>query len=299
MLQTDNTQKTLAWILNASADYLKKRKIASPNIAAEYLAARLLHCHRLDLQLKLKDVLSEKTVEAMRRGVMRVGTGEPIQYVIGQWDFRGLTLKTDKRALIPRPETEELVQLFLSDEIVKNSTSPRVLDYGTGTGCIALSIAKERPDAKIIAVDISEDAISLAKENLIELGLSGNINFFNISQIDISDILEPGTIDVIVSNPPYIPTEACSKLDRTVKDFEPHEALDGGPDGMSVIRSIIEEAVMLLNSGGMLFLEISAENNQAPKLVEFLSEIGFDKPAVHKDSCNMERFVSARLADGL
>ena len=280
-----------------SAAYLKSRKIANSRIVAELLAARLLGCRRLDIPLKANCVLPENSIAAMRRGVTRSGTGEPIQYIIAQWDFRGITLKTDKRALIPRPETEELVQLFLDN--CKDNDSPRVLDFGTGTGCIAISVAKEKPKAKIMAVDISEDALNLARENASSLGVADRISFVNLSDVDLSDVLEPGTIDIIISNPPYIPTATYETLDRSVKDFEPREALDGGQDGMDVIRSIIEEAAMLLDSDGRIFLEISAENNQAPKITQFLSEVGFEDATVHKDALTKERFISARLASGL
>lgn len=294
-----DTQKTLGWILDASAAFLQKRGTESPRLATEHLAARLLQCRRLELQLKLGNPLPDKLIEAMRRGVMRVGAGEPIQYVIGQWDFRGLTLKTDKRALVPRPETEQLVQLLLDCESLRAVKQPRIIDYGTGTGCIALSVAAERPAARVIGLDISDEALELAKENADALKLSDRVSFINPETVDLADVLEPGSIDAVISNPPYIPTGSYYRLADTVKNFEPRRALDGGPDGMAITRHIIEECTMLLASGGCLFLEISAEDDQAHALGRYLSEVGFDNIQAHRDMNGKERFLSGALAEGV
>lgn len=294
-----DTQKTLGWILDASAAFLKKRGVESPRLAAEHLAARLLRCPRLELQIKLGSVLPDKLIEAMRRGIVRVGEGEPLQYVIGQWDFRGLTLKTDKRALVPRPETEQLVQLLLDRESLRAVKNPRIIDYGTGTGCIALSIAVALPSAHVIGLDISDEALGLAGENAEALKLSDRVTFINPETVDLADVLDPGSIDAVISNPPYIPTDAYNRLAGTVKNFEPRNALDGGPDGMAVTRHIIEECTMLLASGGCLFLELSAEDNQAAPLGRYLSELGFDDIQIHRDMNGKERFLSGALAEGV
>lgn len=294
-----DSQKTLGWILEASTAFLDKRGIESSRLAVEHLAARLLRCPRLELPLTYGKILPEKLIEAMRRGITRVGTGEPLQYVLGQWDFRSLTLKTDKRALVPRPETEELVQLLLDCVPLRAVKAPRILDYGTGSGCIALSIAVERPDARVIGVDISEDALSLARENAEMLKLADRVTFLNPETVDLADVLDPGSIDAIISNPPYIPTDSYNKLADTVKNFEPASALDGGPDGMVVTRQVIEEATMLLASGGFLFIELSAEDNQARVLGRYLSEVGFDNIQTHRDAFGKERFLSGSLAEGL
>lgn len=289
----------LGAVLQSSADFLEKRNVESPRIAAELLAARLLRCKRLDLPAKLDSTLPEKLIDAMRRGVVRVGKGEPVQYVIGQWDFRGITLKTDKRALVPRPETEELVQLLLNCKKLRAIESPRILDYGTGTGCIALSIAHEFPRAKVVGIDTSAEALELAAENAAELGLTDRVSFLNCSEVDLADVFEGGAIHALISNPPYIPTAACNRLPSNVREHEPMQALDGGPDGMDVIRAILDESVMLLASGGSVYFEISAEDNQAGAVARYMSNLGFDDIETHKDFAGAERFVTGFLADGI
>ncbi len=291
--------RTVGWILDASADFLARRGVESPRLAAEHLAARLLKCRRLDVQARRDLAMPPALVDAMRRGVARVGTGEPLQHVLGQWDFRSLTLKTDRRALIPRPETESLVQILLDCAPLRAVKQPRIIDYGTGTGCIALSLAVELPGAKLIGLDTSEEALALARENAAALALSDRIVFLNPAAVDLADVLEPGSVDAVIANPPYIPTEACAKLADNVRRFEPMAALDGGPDGMEVTRQIIEESTMLLASGGFIFLEISAEDNQAQPLGRYLAEVGFENVRAHRDLFGRERFVSGVLAAGL
>lgn len=289
----------LGQVLQASAEFLRKRGVDSPRVAAELLAARLLKCRRLDLACRHDAVLPEKLMDAMRRGVMRVGRGEPVQYVVGQWGFRNLVLKTDRRALIPRPETEELVQLLLDCKPLRELPAPRILDYGTGSGCIALSIAAEMPSAVVVGVDVSGDALDLARENADALGLSGRVSFLNTLDVDLADVVEPGAIDAVISNPPYIPTASCAKLAPVVRDHEPAGALDGGPDGMDVIRHIIEESAILLASGGRIFLELGAEDRQAGPVSRYMADIGFDGISTHRDMSGAERFVSGVLAGGL
>lgn len=241
--------------------------------------------------------MPEPLVEAMRRGTKRLATGEPVQYILGQWDFHGHVFKTDRRALIPRPETEILVDLVLADRDLWTLPSPRILDIGTGTGCIALSLALERPNGRYLATDVSDEAISLARENAAFLQASNTVKFLVCE--DLSEILEPGTVDAIVSNPPYIPSATVDALDRSVRDFEPRLALDGGPDGMALLNDIAEEAALLLSDGGKIFFELDAESGQAPKVAALLSDLGFNRPAIHRDYAGRERFVSATLAAGV
>ena len=290
---------TIGEILAASIPYLEKRGIADPRLAAEHLAARLLHCKRLDLPLHANEALDEKRTDAMRRGISRLASGEPLQYVLGRWDFRDITLKTDRRALIPRPETEQLVQLLLDSDALSSTPSPRVLDYGTGCGCIALAIAHEAPTARVAATDISADALALARENADALALADRVKFIDTSELDLSDIFDAQSFEAIVSNPPYISSAACANLPASVRDHEPRTALDGGADGMDMLRTVIEDALMLLVSGGMLFLEFGSEERQALPLIRFLEEAGFEDIRIAKDLRGAERLLSARLAAGM
>ena len=243
--------------------------------------------------------MPEPLLAAMGRGARRIAAGEPLQYVIGQWDFRDLTLRTDRRALIPRPETEMLVDLALSSPRLRALEAPRVVDYGTGSGCIALALARAWPGARIVGLDVSEDALALARENAEALGLAGRVAFVNVATTPIDEIFEGGTLDAIVSNPPYIPSAAVDRLDRKVLDHEPRLALDGGPDGMAVLRQICEEASMLLAPEGELYLEVDAESGQAGPLSELLRELGFDPVRAHRDLAGRDRFLSASLSLGV
>lgn len=291
--------KTLASVLDGAAAFFAKYGVDSPRATAEFLAARLLRCKRGGLPARAAAVLPEPVLEAMRRGMRRVASGEPLQYVLGQWDFRSITLKTDKRALVPRPETEELVSLVLASPPLRAAAAPLVLDYGTGSGCIALAIAAEHPAARVVGVDVSADALALARENADALGLASRVAFVDAGETDLGDVLDPGSVDVIVSNPPYIPSSAVDRLDPKVLAHEPRLALDGGPDGMAVLRQVAEEASMLLASGGGLFLELDAESGQARPMAGYLRELGFDAVRAHRDLAGAERFLSAVLSDGL
>ena len=225
--------------------------LAVLGLAAELLVARLLNCGRGFLSPRLAETPSEKYLEAMRRGMARLVKGEPIQYVLGEWDFRSLTLTCDKRALIPRPETEELVTRVLKFLRALDSTSqpPLVVDVGTGSGCILLSLAKEfTGEAAFLGVDISADAVALARENAARCGLTDRVKFEVADGLD--DFDEPETIDVLVSNPPYISTADCAVLDPRIREWEPMNALDGGVEGLDFYERLVGDALNVLKPGG-------------------------------------------------
>ena len=289
--------KTLRDVLSAGERYLAAHSVQDPRAGLEHLAACLYRCGTLDLLLHLDRPVPEPMLEAMRRGVKRLAAGEPVQYILGRWDFHSHPFKTDRRALIPRPETEVLVDLVLGDRDLWARPNPRILDIGTGTGCIALSLALERPEGRYLATDVSEEAIALARENAALHHKEDAVKFVVCE--DLSDILEPGSVDAIVSNPPSIPSAVVDTLDRSVREFEPRLALDGGPDGMAILESIAEEASLLLSDGGKIFFELDAESGQAPKIVSLLTDLGFDRPAIHRDYAGRERFVAATLAAGV
>jgi release factor glutamine methyltransferase len=226
-------------------------------------------------------------VDALRRGLQRVAKGEPVQYVLGQWDFRSLTLKVDRRALIPRPETEQLVELVLKSRQVRESAKPLVVDVGTGTGCIVLSLAKEMRDGVFVGLDVSPDALALAKENAVFTGLDGRVLF---AESDGCGEFDPASVDVLVSNPPYIPSKVVDGLEPHIRDHEPRLALDGGPDGLGVYRSLLMDAVMVLKPGGGVFFEIGDE--QGPALRGMLDEYGFTDVTIAKDYSGRDRYAT-------
>ena len=284
--------------LSKTSTYLSGKGVPDAEVCAELLSARLLRCGRGTLASFLEKEVEEKYLEAMRRAMARLVKGEPLQYVLGEWDFRSLTLKCDKRALIPRPETEELVTRvlkFLSISNLQPSTSnlqpPVVVDVGTGTGAIALSIAKEFPGAAVIGTDVSEDAIALAKENAVLTGLADKVRFAVADGLD--DFDEPQCLDVIVSNPPYIESAVCDTLDPRVRNFEPRLALDGGVTGLDFYERYLGDALNLLKPGGAVFFEIGEA--QGPALLKLFADYGFAEGKVEKDFSGHDRYASAIL----
>ena len=283
--------KTWRGILDLAVPYLEGKGVPDAAVVAELLMARLLKCGRGFLSPHMGETPSEKYLEAMRRGMTRLAGGEPVQYVLGEWDFRKLTLTCDRRALIPRPETEELVGRVLKflRSRPAGSGRPLVVDVGTGSGCIALALASEFPDAGYLGIDISADAVALAQENAVRCGLADKVKFAVADGLD--DFDEPESVDVIVSNPPYIPTAQCATLDPRIRNFEPMNALDGGPEGLDFYERLTMDALNLLKPGGGIFFEIG--DGQGPALEKMLFDSGFNDILVEKDYAGHDRYVSA------
>lgn len=283
--------KTWRGILDLAVPYLEGKGVPDAAVAAELLMARLLKCRRGFLSPHMDETPPERYLEAMRRGVTRLAGGEPVQYVLGEWDFRRLTLACDSRALIPRPETEELVGRALKflRSRAAGAGRPLVVDVGTGSGCIALALASEFPDADYLGIDISADAVSLAQENAARCGLADKVRFAVADGLD--DFDEPESVDVIVSNPPYIPSAQCATLDPRIRNFEPMNALDGGPEGLDFYERLSMDALNLLKSGGGLFFEIG--DGQGAAVEKLLFDSGFNDILVEKDYAGHDRYVSA------
>lgn len=286
--------KTWSEILTLGGEYLASKGVPDASVAVELLMARLLKCGRGFLAPHLMQTPDERYLEAMRRGMARLVKGEPIQYVLGEWDFRTLTLGCDKRALIPRPETEELVTRVLKFlRSFDDGAVPRVVDVGTGTGCIILSLAQEFAGAaSFLGLDISPEAIALAKENAVRCGLADRVKFAVTDGLD--DFDEPASLDVIVSNPPYIPTAVCETLDPRIRDFEPRNALDGGREGLDFYERLVGDALNLLKPGGGVFFEIGDE--QGPALQKLFFEAGFNDIRIEKDYAGHDRYAYAVMS---
>ena len=280
--------------IGKAAAFLAAKGVPDPQVAAELLAARLLKCTRGLLASALEREADERHLEAMRRGMRRLVDGEPLQYVLGEWDFRSLTLKCDRRALIPRPETEELVTRVLAHLRARGAGAepPFVVDVGTGTGAIVLSLAKEfAGEAALLGTDVSEDAIALAKENAARCGLSDRVKFAVMDGLD--DFDEPGLVDVLVSNPPYIESAVCETLDPRVRDFEPRLALDGGPTGLDFYDRYLGDALNILKPGGAVFFEIG--EGQGAAVAKLMADYGFENVRVERDFAGHDRYASATL----
>jgi release factor glutamine methyltransferase len=276
-----------------TATFLDARGVPEASVAAELLAARLLRRGRGALVSALDTEAEERHLDAMRRAMRRLVAGEPVQYVLGEWDFRRLTLKCDRRALIPRPETEELVTRVLKWLGSRaGARPPFVVDVGTGTGAIALSIAAEfKGEAVILATDVSADAIALARENAAACGLAEKVRFAVADGLD--DFDEPGEIDAIVSNPPYVTTAEWGSLDPRVREQEPRLALDGGESGLDFYDRYLGDAMNLLKPGGAVFFEIGETQGGAVR--RLMESYGFSDIAVEKDWSGRDRYAFATL----
>ena len=269
--------------------YLDSKGVPDAGVASELLAARLLKSSRGFLNSYYEKEVPEPFQEAMRRAMRRLVSGEPLQYVLGEWDFRSLTLKCDPRALIPRPETEELVTRVLKWLKNNPSSQPRfIVDVGTGTGAIILSLAAEyKAPAAFLGTDISEEAISLARENAMKCGLHKSVKLAVMDGLD--DFDEPEGVDVIVSNPPYIESAVCETLDPRVKDFEPRLALDGGESGLEFYDRYLADALNVLKPGGAVFFEIG--ENQGEALRKLMEGYGFSNVSIEKDYAGHDRYA--------
>src|SRR5205809_7423627 len=239
---------TVLEVLQATTGYLKKHHIENPRLNAEHLLAHVLRRERLDLYLEFERALTESALAPLRDLVKRRGEGEPLQHLLGTVEFCGHVFLCDKRAMIPRPETEELVEI-LKSEIRSASGGPKfeVLDVGTGSGVIALTLAKEFPEAKISGTDISEEALGLARENAERLGLSDRVHFVKSNLLQNVD----GVFDLIVANLPYIAAQDRPALSREVLR-DPEVALFAGERGDELVRALFDQAPARLRPGGML-----------------------------------------------
>lgn len=279
-------------VLCKAESFLDSKGVPDARVAGELLAARLLNIGRGFLSSHLDKNVDERRLEAMRRAMKRLAAGEPVQYVIGEWDFRTLTLKCDRRALIPRPETEELVTRVLKFLETRKTARPFVVDVGTGSGAIILSIAKEyKGEGIFLGTDISADAIELATENAVATNLSERVKFAVADGLD--DFDEPEIIDVIVSNPPYIESHVCATLDPRIRDFEPMTALDGGVSGIDFYDRYLSDALNILKPGGAVFFEIG--ENQGELVRKLLFDYGFDSILIEKDYEGHDRYASGIL----
>ena len=275
---------TVLEVLQNTTAYFKKRNVESARLNAEHLLAHSLGKKRIELYLEFERPLGEAELAPLRDLVRRRGQGEPLQHLLGTVEFCGRTFVCDKRALIPRPETEELVELLLK---IEWPTDARILDVGTGSGVIAISLAAELPHAPIDAIDTSDDALALARENAARLVPDRAIEFTK------SDLMLYVThvYDLIVANLPYVPTAERGNVSREVLR-DPEAAVFGGPAGDEVIRRLIEAARANLKPGGLLALEIGI--GQAEGLCAFLAESGYNDVSPRQDYAGVTRFLLAR-----
>jgi len=277
---------TVLEVLQSTTGYLQKHNIESPRLNAEHLLAHVLGRKRIELYLEFERELNESELAPLRDLVKRRGAGEPLQHLLGTVEFCGRTFLCDRRALVPRPETEQLVELLISNfksEIARS----RIVDVGTGSGVIALSLAAEFLEAEIVGADISDDALALARQNAERLGFADRVRFLK------SNLLEnvEGVFDLIAANLPYISKEEWQTLSREVL-HDPDVALFAGVGGDELVRELIAQAPSRLRPGGILALEMGISQSEA--VVAALTEKNYRDIWTKNDYSGVTRFLFAR-----
>lgn len=282
---------TILDLINRSADYLKSKGSETSRLDAELLLAETLSINRVDLYVRFEQPLNGGEVDRYRELIRRRGQGEPVAYILGRAAFRNLIFRVDPHVLVPRPETEHVVEavlVILSER--EWARPPAVLDVGTGSGAIAVALAHEYPDASYIATDASAEALQLARENADAAGVADRVEF---TRSDMFAGLDPlNTFDVIVSNPPYIADDEWPQLPPDVREFEPEAALRAGADGLDYYRLLAAEAPQFLKPRGCLVMEIG--HTQGLAVSELLKATGrFAEIDIEQDYGSRDRVVIA------
>jgi release factor glutamine methyltransferase len=243
-------------VIQRSAEFLAGKGVESPRLQTELLLAHCLKLPRLHLYLNFERALSAPELDAFRELIKRRGRREPLQHLVGSTSFCGLEIAVDRRVLIPRPETELLAEQgwrFLNELASRSTEPPTALDFGTGSGCLAIALARHCPAARLWALDISTAALELARQNAARHGLADRIEF--LAGEGLAAAPEGKRFHLLISNPPYIPTPEIAQLQPEVRDYDPRQALDGGPDGLDFFRQLAGVARSRLAPGGRLMLE--------------------------------------------
>jgi release factor glutamine methyltransferase len=291
--EAEGERWTVGRLLTWTTDFLKRRGAESPRLDAEVLLAKVLGWERMHLYTRYEEEVGESGRSAFREMVRRRAEGMPVAYLVGRKEFFSLPLAVSPAVLIPRPDTETVVVEFL--ELMKGHPGPLAVDVGTGSGCIALACAERHKSARFFATDISPEALAVAGANARSLSLADRVTFRQ------GDLLEPvegeGPFDAILSNPPYIPADVIPTLEPGVRDYEPHRALDGGPDGLRVVARLIAAAAPRLKPGGHLILEIGTAQ-EAPVRALIEAEPSLELAATVRDAANHPRVVRATRRPG-
>ncbi|WP_233144398.1 peptide chain release factor N(5)-glutamine methyltransferase [Fibrobacter sp. UWB5] len=284
---------TVLEILNRTKTFFEKKGVPDARLDAEYIISHGLGMKsRMDIYLNFEKPLTAAELDTLRPLVARRANREPLQHIIGDTSFRGFIIKCDTRALVPRPETESLVDM--AKDALKGIENPFIVEVGTGTAAISIACAKEIAGAKVLATDISEDALSLARENATANGLSESAEGASLTFAK-GDLLDAVTatdkIDCLIANLPYIPDGEKGKLQPEVDKFDPELALYGGPDGLTLVRKLLQQTEGKLNAGAPILLEIGSEQAEVLKN-EAANYPWLEFSGIHKDYCGNTRFVS-------
>jgi release factor glutamine methyltransferase len=283
---------TVGRVVRWAADDFRTRGIENPRLEAELLLAHALSIDRMLVIVEPERPLDQGELSRYRDFIRRRRKGEPIAYIRGQKEFYGRVFRVDARVLVPRPDTETLVETALRRSS-HAKVGGRYLDLCTGSGCVAISLARERPTCQVFAVDLSEDALAVARQNAVRLGAVGQVAWLG-GDLFAALAETPGVrFDLLTANPPYIARDELGTLMTDVRDFEPRMALSGGEDGLELTRRIVAEAPRWLRAGGALAVEIGSD--QAERVARLFGEAGFAEIAVDRDGAARDRVVSGAL----
>ena len=274
-------------LLSKSIQYLKKYNVENARLDAEYIFAYVLGVKRISLMLNFDEEISEENKNLIRQYIVRRGKyREPLQYIVKEWEFYGYPIKVDGRVLIPRQDTEILVEQCIF--LMKEKENPKILDIGTGSGAISIALAKELPESEVLGLDVSDDALKMAVINR-ELNNVSNLKFL---KSDVFQHVREKNYDLIVSNPPYIPVEEYNELMPEVKEYEPRMALTDGGDGYYFYKKISEESVNYLKNGGYLAFEVGY--TQGETVSQLMEKNGFQIIGRVADYGGIERVIIGR-----
>lgn len=284
-------RRTLEW----TSSFFARKGVDAPRLSAELLLAHVLGVARIRLYTDYERVLSDEQRGGLRELVGRASEHEPIAYLTGRAHFFNLEFEVTRQTLIPRPDTETLVENVV--QVLKRQLAlehPRILDLCTGSGCIAAAIAHHVKNAVVIATEINPATAAVARQNIERLGLAGRVSVEEGDLFEpVARLVDPQPFDIIVSNPPYIPSGQIASLDRSVRDYEPVGALDGGPDGLSFHRRILKEAPGRLVDGGLVFLEIQFDQGEAARALAEETG-GWQEVRVLKDYSGRDRVLAGK-----
>ncbi|MDB6170005.1 MAG: prmC [Verrucomicrobia bacterium] len=277
---------TVLEVIKKTTDFFAAKGIDSPRLNAELLVGHSLGLKRMQLYLQFERMLTDAELESLRPLVRRRGLREPVQYILGETEFFGLKLKVDRRALIPRPETERLVELVTERVATPPAT---ILDLGTGSGAIALGLARSYPEARVVAVDVRAEALALAQENAVACSFAERVRLIESNWFDA--VPAESRFNLVVANPPYLSADETAQTLPEVKGHEPASALTAGEDGLADLRTILNQAPRFLAPEGMLALETGTA--QHAELARLATAAGFRRTESHPDLAGRDRFFLA------
>jgi len=283
--------------IQKSAEFLARKDVDSPRLQAELLLAHVLQLPRMKLYLNFERALSEPETNTFRDLVKRRAQREPLQHIVGSASFCGFEITVNRHVLVPRPETELLAELGWSFLSTIHSEPSTALDFGTGSGCIAIALAAKTPIAKITALDVSSEALDIAKQNASKNNVAERIEFvqgdgFQALDSHRRDACATMSFDLIISNPPYISTAEIATLDPEVRDFDPRGALDGGADGLDFYRRLATEARSFLKPGGKIMLEFG--DGQGEAIRDIFTGQNWIVEAIREDYTQRQRILIAK-----